>query len=279
MRKIILFTVAKSIGFYINVLSFIIPSKSLKLAYNLFSQPRKGRLSLEKLPKTLQNATLKTYQHDNHSIQTYTWNGNDEIIFLIHGWESNSSRWKKLLKHLTKTGKTIIAIDAPAHGLSNGKEFNVPTYAKFIDFVAQQFAPKTIIGHSVGGNATAYYIANYNHQVEKMILLGSPSDLKIIFNNFIKMLSLNNKVYNQIKQYSKERFSIDIEEFSAAKLIENISLEGIIAHDVQDDVVLIDEAKKLSKSWKKAKFIETNGYGHALHNDTLYQQISEFVKN
>jgi hypothetical protein len=37
----------------------------------------------------------------------------------------------KNVAHLKKLGKTIIAIDAPAHGLSSGKEFNVPPYTEF----------------------------------------------------------------------------------------------------------------------------------------------------
>jgi pimeloyl-ACP methyl ester carboxylesterase len=45
---------------------------------------------------------------------------------LVHGWESNASRWGNLLPYLKKSGSTIIAIDGPAHGLSSGKEFSIP---------------------------------------------------------------------------------------------------------------------------------------------------------
>jgi hypothetical protein len=46
-----------------------------------------------------------------------------------------------------KSGSTIIAIDAPAHGLSSGKEFNIPIYAEFIHVLFQKFKPKYLIGH------------------------------------------------------------------------------------------------------------------------------------
>jgi alpha-beta hydrolase superfamily lysophospholipase len=39
--------------------------------------------------------------------------------------------------YLRKSGSTIIAIDAPAHGLSGGTEFNIPQYAAFIDILVQ----------------------------------------------------------------------------------------------------------------------------------------------
>jgi hypothetical protein len=38
---------------------------------------------------------------------------------------------EKILPYLKKSGSTIIAIDAP-HGLSGGKEFNIPQYAAYI---------------------------------------------------------------------------------------------------------------------------------------------------
>jgi hypothetical protein len=42
----------------------------------------------------------------------------------------------KMLPYLRKSGSTII-IDAPAHGLSGGTEFNIPQYAAFIDILVQ----------------------------------------------------------------------------------------------------------------------------------------------
>jgi pimeloyl-ACP methyl ester carboxylesterase len=277
MKKILQKIIVKSIGIYINLLSYIAPNKSFALAYKLFSEPRKGRINQRKIPKTLQKAVHETYKLNQHQFQTYTWKGNDEILLLIHGWESNASRWKKLLAHLKKTGKTIIAIDGPAHGMSNGKEFNVPIYAEFIDVIVQKYNPKIAIGHSIGGNAIAYFQAHYSHNFEKIILLGAPSDFKVILNNYIKMLGLNNRVYEALTKYIKTRFSITIEDFSASKFLENTTISGLVAHDVNDTVVLFEEGKKIVTSWKTAKFIETKGLGHSLHDDILYQSIVDFV--
>lgn len=277
MKKTALNVVIKSVGLYINTLSYIHPQKSLSLAYQLFSQPRKGRLTPQKLPKTLLKAEQEIHSHNEHQFYTYTWKGNSDVILLVHGWESNASRWKKTLSHLKKTGKTIIAIDGPAHGLSSGKEFNVPLYSEFIDKVVQKYNPKIAIGHSIGGNALAYFQAHYPHNFEKMVLIGSPSDFKVILSNYISMLGLNSRTYQSLSDYTKNRFNIVIEEFSASKFLENTTIPGIIAHDTEDDVVLFEEGKKLANSWKTAQFIETKGLGHSMHNDELYQKIIEFI--
>lgn len=269
---------AKSIGAYINLLSYIAPNKAFAIAYNFFSEPRKGKIKVDKIPKTLQKAYQQSYSLKEHQIQTYTWKGTEEVILLIHGWESNASRWKKLLPFLKKTGKTIIAIDAPAHGLSSGKEFNVPLYAEFINQIVMKFNPQIVIGHSIGGNAVAYFQSNYEHNFEKIILLGAPSDFKVILENYFKILSLNSKIQRQFLVYIKSRFNIVIEDFSAANFLKKSTIPGIIAHDVDDIVVRIEEGKKIANSWKTATFIETKALGHSLHDAILYQTISDFIE-
>jgi len=202
MKKIQFFIITKSIGLYLNALSYVNLEKAKTKAYQLFSQPRKGRIKKEKLPKTLQNVTHETFEYQNEKFQTYIWHGNDEIILLVHGWESNASRWKKLLNHLKPLGKTIIAIDGPAHGLSEGTEFNAPKYAEYINVLTQKYQPKILIGHSVGGAAISFYLNKYkNPTIEKVILLGAPSDFKILSDNFVNLLSLNNKIKAKLKKY------------------------------------------------------------------------------
>ncbi|WP_395042958.1 alpha/beta fold hydrolase [Flavobacterium sp.] len=277
MKQIIQKIVIKSIGLYINLLSYVLPDKSFAIAYKLFSEPRKGKIKNHKIPKTLQKAIHETHILNEHQFLTYTWQGNDDVILLVHGWESNASRWKKLLVYLKKTGKTIIAIDGPAHGMSNGKEFNVPIYSEFIDKVVQKYNPKIAIGHSIGGNAIAYFQAHYKHNFEKIILLGAPSDFKVILNNYINMLSLNDFIHQSFINYTKKRFNLTIDELSASKFLKDSTISGLIAHDIDDNVVLFEEGEKISNSWKNAKFIETKGLGHSMHDENLYQTIVEFV--
>jgi hypothetical protein len=289
MKKIQYLILTKSIGFYLNALSYFNLEKAKIQAYQLFSQPRKGKIKKEKLPKTLQSAAFETFEYHNEKFQAYIWKGtrgaaelsevNEDIILLVHGWESNASRWKKLLNYLKPLGKTIIAIDGPAHGLSEGKEFNAPKFAEYINIVTQKYQPKTIIGHSVGGAAVCFYLNKYKDKtIEKVILLGAPSDFKIIANNFVKLLSLNNRIIYKLEKYYLEKFSIDINEFSAHKFAQNFTQKALIAHDSEDKVVLIDEGRKYADAWKNAIYIETRGLGHSLHDADLYQKIVAFIE-
>lgn len=278
MKKALYFLLTKSIGGYINLLSFVFPEKATQLAHGYFSEPRKGKFTIDKLPKTLQDAHFETIHHNEDIIQTYIWKGNDTILLLIHGWESNSSRWKKMLPYLKKSGSTIVAIDGPAQGLSSGKEFTVPKYAEFIDIVVKKYQPNYIIGHSMGGKTSLYYQFIYqNPDVQKMVILGAPSDFAIILNNFTTLLGLNTKMTKALANKYTSILNQNLDEFSAKEFASKINVKGFLAHDIDDTIVLFKEGKKIAESWKDVQFIETKGLGHKLHDDELYKKVYQFL--
>ena len=278
MKKMFFFIFTKSIGLYINLLSFVFPKKASQLAYAFFSEPREGKLSKNKLPEILQEAQSQTFQQEENFFQTYTWKGNDTIILLVHGWESNASRWENLLPYLKKSGSTIIAIDGPAHGLSSGKEFNIPQYAEFIHVAVEKFKPQYLIGHSIGGKTCLYYQSVYqNDALKKMVILGAPSDFKIILNNYIILLSLNAKISKSLETHYLSHFKLNLEQFSGKIFASKLNIKGLIAHDIDDSVVLFEEGKKIAEAWKNVIFIETKGLGHSMHDNELYEKVSRFL--
>lgn len=280
MKSIFKTILIKVIGFYINLLSYSFPEKATKLAYKFFSEPREGRLKPDSMPKILQLAEIETISIDNQNFPIYKWKGSETKILLVHGWESNASRWEPIFPFLQKSGNTILALDAPAHGLSSGKEFSVPNYATYIYEVVQIYKPQIMIGHSIGGSACLYFQNQYTSMsLQKMILLGAPADFEILLLNYAKLLGLNSKVIQLLDNYFLERFNTNSTTFVGEKLAETITVDGIISHDIEDEVVLFAESKKIAKGWKKSIFIEMKGFGHSMHDPNLYQKIQEYISS
>ncbi|KAF2514193.1 alpha/beta fold hydrolase [Flavobacterium foetidum] len=278
IKKGIRFITLKSVGSYINFLSYVRPQKAMELSYALFSQPRIGRFKKEQLPKILRDTETEIFHHNEHHFQTYIWKGNETKILLVHGWESNAARWKKTLPHLQKSGSTIIALDAPAHGQSSGKEFNVPLYAEFINKAVEKYQPEIIIGHSIGGAACVYHQHLFpNTSINKMVILGAPSDLKTLIDNYISMLSLNKRMLSLLESKFINRFNFKLEDFSGQKFASQFTVPGFIAHDTSDKIVAFAEGQKIASNWKNSQFIETTGLGHGMHNDDLYDKVIEFL--
>ena len=266
--------IVKSVGLYINLLSYVLPQKAARLAYRFFSEPRDGRLHLDSLPEILKSAQRETILHEGNEFLSYKWIGGNHVSLLVHGWESNASRWERMLPHLLEAGHTVVAIDGPAHGLSHGREFNVPSYASLIEVAVKKFQPQFLIGHSMGGAACVYHQYKYGDQgLRKMILLGAPSDLSVLIGNYAKMLGLNSRMLRLLEGYFVERFNFAFEEFSGGRFAQKFKLTGVIAHDLEDTVVAFDEGRKIARGWQGATFIETRGLGHSMHDEDLYRKL------
>ena len=278
MKKLKYFLQTKFLGLYINVLAYISPKKASLIAYRLFSEPRDGKLLKETMPEFLRASETEILQHENDFFQVYIWKGNDNVILLVHGWESNTSRWEKILPYLRESGSTIVAIDAPGHGLSGSKEFSIPRYAEYIDAVAKKYDANAIVGHSLGGAASVYYQYKYqNSKLQKMVLLGAPSDLHILVGNYAKLLSLSSRMVSLLDSHFLDKFKFKPIDFSGKIFAEKLQLNGIIAHDTNDELVAFAESQKIAGSWKHAEFIETKGLGHSMHDDALYRKVAAFL--
>lgn len=278
MKKIKYVLLTKSVGFGLNLTSYIQPKKATLIAYRMFSEPRIGKLNEENLPTILQNVPSQNFEADGHFLKTYVWKGNSTIILLVHGWESNTSRWEKLLPYLQKTGSTIVALDAPGHGLSGGKEFNIIKYATYIDVAVKHYKPTVLIGHSIGGAACIYYQSHFkNDSLKKMVILGAPSDLKTLIENYVQLLSLNLRMNNLLEAHFSAKFKSEIDAFSMAKFAKHIQIPALLVHDIEDKVVAFSEGQKIANYWTTAEFIQTKGLGHSLHDDSLYQKIQSFL--
>ena len=230
------------------------------------------------LPDILKEAEAEMIAHNDFLFQMYTWPGNDTKVLLVHGWESNASRWEQFFPYLKKAGCTIIALDAPAHGLSSGVEFTMPLYAEFINVVVQRFRPQYLVGHSVGGATSLYFQSHYpNDYIKKMVILGAPCDLETLLTNYKGMLSLNSNVFQLLEKHFFEHYRIKTKEFSGSIFASKIKVKGLIAHDIKDEVVSFKEGEKIANAWTNADFIVTEGMGHSMHSDALYTRIYSFL--
>lgn len=267
----------KLIGFSINTLSLVSPKLSARIALFLFTKPMRGKVS-EKQADFLDTAFKDELTYNNSSIMTYRWLGNKPTILLVHGWESNSARWKDLILNLKKVGHNVVALDAPAHGYSGGDRFNALLYSEFINVVAKRYNPEIIIGHSVGGMASVFYQHKYqNSNIKKLILLGAPSEFKDVLKRYTSMLGYNKRTINSINSTIVKRFGASPEKFSTASSIKKITQQGLIIHDEDDKIIPYDDALLIKRHFKNSTLITTKGLGHSLKGDIVANHIYSFL--
>jgi triacylglycerol esterase/lipase EstA (alpha/beta hydrolase family) len=268
----------KIISFFINLLSKIHLNLASKLSYFFFSTPFKGKLDINELPTLLKEADLVFCETAKNRYAVYHWAGAGSKILLIHGWESNSSRWEQLIVELKKYAFDIYAIDAPAHGLTNGKRFNVFDYSLCIANFQEKYQIPFIVGHSIGGTSVMYYLTHYPIVVKKVVILGAPSEFENLISNFADNLKLNQKIYNQLIKFLNEKYKYPVLDFSIAKFCESLNIEGKIIHDQTDDVISINEGLIINKNWANSTFESTKDLGHSLQDQKVFDSIIAFFK-
>ncbi|WP_298495385.1 alpha/beta hydrolase [uncultured Algibacter sp.] len=269
--------IPKIIGSTINLTSYFSSRFAAKLAIDLFSTPRKGKIQTEE-SKYLESASQGHINFESLSIKTYHWKGDKETILLAHGWESNSFRWKDLIEELKTQNFNIIALDAPAHGASGGKLFNALLYSECINIVANKYNANTIIGHSVGGMATVFFQHKYQlKSIKKLILLGAPADFVGVFNRYENMMGYNTRVSKALENHIVKHFNHLPEYFSPAVFSKELKAKGLIIHDKKDKIIPYNDGLKFKQNYNNATFITTKGFGHSLKSELVYQHILDFL--
>lgn len=269
--------VIKSIGNVLNATSVISSKYASKKALNLFSTPRKGRYT-EAQKKVIDSAVAETTSYDNLKITTYRWAGRNKTILLAHGWESNTSRWAYLLENFKEQDYNIIALDAPAHGNSEGKQFNALLYSECINKVAKHFKPEVLIGHSVGGMASVFCMHNHDlSSVKKLILLGAPAHFTGVFARYKEMMGFNNRISKGLDSIIIKRFNNPVDYFSAANFTTSFDAEGLIIHDKKDRIIPYEDALLFANRYLNSELITTEGFGHGLKDTSLTPKLISFI--
>ena len=269
--------ILKTIGFLLNFINCFSSIFAGKLAILLFSSPQKVRLKNIN-SSFLKSANQSVLKYENISIMTYHWKGTKDTILLAHGWESNTHRWKDLIEQLIVLDYNVVALDAPAHGNTSGKKFNTILYSECINVVAKKFNINTIIGHSVGGMATVFLQHKYQlKSVNKLVLLGAPSNFVGVFDRYTKMMGYNTRIENAMNKYVLEKYNHLPEYFSAANFSKEITSKGLIIHDKKDRIIPYSDALDFQKKYSNAKLITTTGFGHGLKSEEINTYIKDFL--
>jgi pimeloyl-ACP methyl ester carboxylesterase len=266
-------------GAVLNTISCISPLWAARLTLYLYSKPMKGRLD-EEMEKFLASADENPVLTFNNQIpiQTYHWKGNGPTVLLLHGWESNASRWRLFIKLLQRSDYNIVAMDGPMHGKTGGNRFSAILYAQLAEVVVKHYSANFVVGHSVGGMTTAYLGSHFDlPSLKGLVLIASSNRWLDVADRFHSALGLNKKVVQAFDKvfydwYKKPQSYYNAEDFAA-----NINLPGLIVHDSTDMVNYVEDGKSIHQNWSDSQYIETKGYGHSLQSKDTYLKIIEFL--
>ncbi|MCL6265016.1 alpha/beta fold hydrolase [Flagellimonas myxillae] len=278
MKKLIAQMVPLAYGQFFNLSSLLAPKRTAHMAFNVFCTIRKGKV-LPQQKQYLDQAKLAMESVAGHQIQSYLWPGSRETVLLVHGWESNTFRWRNLIQKLKEAQYNIIAFDAPSHGYSSGKLLYAPLYEQVLHFMVKKHDPKYLVGHSMGGLTLLYNeYQNPNPGVEKMVVIGAPSEFYEIMDQYQNVVKFSDRFMGILDSYIHDRFGFHIREFSTSKFAKTNTKKGLLFHDKFDMVAPYHASEQVHASWKGSKLVTTEGLGHSMHQEEINNTIIKFLE-
>ena len=245
----------------------------------VFQTPRGKKLSTQQA-SYLQSHEKDVVHHLGQKMPYYHWPGGGQKILLLHGWESSSYRWRSYIKELTKLGFDVYAVDAPAHGRSDGTKFSPPKYAATIKTIVEKEKINTIIAHSVGAYSTIIYTSENDTPISlrNLILMAPTGRLKDFMQQFFDFLKLNSKVRLAFEKNFFETYGRTLDYYDSHRLIQSVKIGGILIHDKDDQTLPYSDSVEIDKHWSTGRFITTEGYGHRLKGTFIRNLILKHLK-
>ena len=85
----------------------------------------------------------------------WSWGDPDwPLVICLHGWGGRATQWSALANRLLAAEHRVVALDAPAHGASDGDRASLPAFRNALLRVIETAGePTALVGHSLGGLA------------------------------------------------------------------------------------------------------------------------------
>lgn len=259
-----------AIGYYktkIKTIGLLSKRKAAEKTFQLFCTPYSGKPQ-RKAPAVFHHAKKLSVTLNNLTIRGWQWqseqHNNGKKILIVHGFDSCSYKFDKYIKLLTHEGYTVLAFDAPGHGISDGKIVNALMLKNTILEIEKQFGQLYgIMAHSLGGIAAALSAEEID-TLQKLVLIAPATETQRAIDNFFKFVPLGNSIKEELVQYIIELAQQPLSYFSVVRSVQQHNKPTLWLHDEDDWICPYEDvlpAKKLQLP--HVEFYITKGMGHS----------------
>lgn len=246
------------------------PSIAGQKAFDLFCTPY-PKYKKRKAPAIFHQANpLHLLLNQSTALRGFEWlplpaKNNGQTVLIAHGYASFSFKFDQYIQPLLRMGYRVVCIDAPGHGVSDGKYINVVIYKEALEHAMEKFGPiHHFIGHSLGA-LTISLIAETIHQPlqHKFVLIAPATKTTTTFANYFKMMHFNEAIQDAFMKTVQHKTNHPITYFEADRAIQQFTGPVLWVHDQEDLVCPYSDIIGFQKkAGKNIKFMITKGLGH-----------------
>lgn len=261
----------------------LFPTIAAKQVYKVMSNPRVRKLRAFE-EEVLAKAARERIPFKGGKIQLYKWgNPNDEVVFLVHGWEGQAGNFGGLIDILLAKKYYVIAFDAPSHGRSSKRSTNMFEFVELVTSLFKTYQPKKIISHSFGSVTTLMTASNIPElSINQWIVVTTPHNFKDRIDDVKNFLGLTDRTIDKVINTFEADTGYQLDDLNVEHYGNRISnvKEVIIVHSKTDRIIPIESARIAHQNIPQSELIELDGLGHyaILWSDSLKDIIKKRMK-
>lgn len=255
----------------LQAMALVSPGWAARAALRLFLTPF-ARRDL-RVPDIFRKAEHLRYRSGETMVQAYRWNHPSPRRFLIlHGFASCAFKFEAYVMPMVRQGFEVVAIDAPAHGRSEGRRVALTDYMRAIGDAERAYGPMdACLAHSFGGLAASLYLeASPRGNRPRLALVAPATETRRAIDTFIQFMRLDDRVRRSFEALIRERTGQEPDQFSISRAAARMPADILWVHDEDDDLTPIDDVRPvMAAAHPHIRFLVTRGLGHRrIYRDT-----------
>lgn len=185
----------------------------------------------------------------------------DPAVVLVHGWGGRGTQLRRFIEPLRARGLSVVAYDAPGHGMTGGDESSLPHFLHSLAAVLDHLGPvHALVGHSMGGAVAAMIMARRPEAVRRGVLIAAPASLTEATYRMAAAMAWPPALTAAVRRRIEYRFGINWDDFEAERSAGNQPL--LVIHDLDDTEVNFANGMRHLRAWQRARLFETRNLGH-----------------
>ena len=238
------------------------PGLTRRLALELFFAPGSYRTNLQETACLKQGRPFQFQVHDK-TIKGWKW-GHGPAVLLVHGWNGRGVQFHHFVAPLVQAGYTAVAIDGPAHGISDGR---ITSYFEFTDTVRSllsrnhNFGIAGIIAHSFGASAVINALDKEGRML-KTVCIAPVLRLRELLLKTFEQYGIPKSLYTALISEFEIRFGYNLELDNPDRLIGGLAGPVAIIHDERDRTADFRDSEQKARTLGHINLYATSGLGH-----------------
>jgi pimeloyl-ACP methyl ester carboxylesterase len=174
---------------------------------------------------------------------------------------------------------TCFALDAPAHGVSEGNYFNLEIYREAYEATLEVTGNiDVLVSHSMGNLTAAYqYLYISSVGVGSYVVLGSPSGIEIVYDYAKDILGLSEKMIRNLKIKTDEVLKIPNREINMFNFFKQLNKPVLVIHEESDEVTPLEPIKKAVSGRDHIQTLFTTRHDHTLKGPLVQEAVTNFI--